>query len=625
MGLYLAAGSLRDAIDRLSLSASQSKLADYLIFKRALKLSQNDAVARGNAESVIKVVTGLKSPPYARAVDEFALRTPPDTITDDTSNPYYIPFGSRRDKALGYRSPKFPSNGSSDTVARWQSQSPRPLTLVENSSPKAYTFTELSERDLREFFIVNQAPDNFSGEMARIEDTAVWWFRFTDLTARFGEAPTTRALIEAFVDDLHLSPVEEKALFLGLSETRANETLTFAQGIADPREYLPTAPNTRETRSDGRLGPSSVQGPAGSSRPHPAYLLSYLQRRGFVFEPWQIAAFVTAVRTKPFVLLAGISGTGKTKLPRLVAEATGAECSLVPVRPDWTDSSELLGYERIDGSFQPGSMVRFARKAQENPHRQFFFVLDEMNIARVEYYMAEVLSQMEERREQPDGSVSSDPLLAYLGDARSAGPWSDVRLTGNLCIVGSVNMDETTHGFSRKVLDRAFVIEFSSVDLTAVGEPSSEEVANETWQASDWAVRSTMLAHHPQRGVRAVEEIIGTLVTVNEALALGQLQFGYRVRDEITMFCLEAQECLDLFTTSDQGTVDPLDLAVAMKVLPRIQGGGATTGRVLDALYSWAAPTARQGESAPGFPFCAERLSLMRTRLKDLGFASYWL
>jgi 5-methylcytosine-specific restriction protein B len=95
-------------------------------------------------------------------------------------------------------------------------------------------------------------------------------------------------------------------------------------------------------------------------------LCAYIKQRGFTFEPWQIAAYVTAVRTKPFVILAGVSGTGKSKLPQLVAEATGGSAELVPVRPNWTDSSDVLGYEDLQGVFRAGPLLRLAGTAEND-------------------------------------------------------------------------------------------------------------------------------------------------------------------------------------------------------------------------------------------------------------------
>ncbi|MFM8218327.1 MAG: hypothetical protein ACKOJF_05330, partial [Planctomycetaceae bacterium] len=93
-------------------------------------------------------------------------------------------------------------------------------------------------------------------------------------------------------------------------------------------------------------------------------LVARIDAQGFVFEPWQVAAYVTAVRTKPFVILAGVSGTGKSKLPALVAEATGAAPPRrIAVRPDWTDSSDVMGYVDLQDRFRPGLVLRSLREA----------------------------------------------------------------------------------------------------------------------------------------------------------------------------------------------------------------------------------------------------------------------
>ena len=93
-------------------------------------------------------------------------------------------------------------------------------------------------------------------------------------------------------------------------------------------------------------------------------LLDAVEARGFIYEPWQVAAYVTALRTKPFVILAGVTGTGKSKLPALVEDATGGTARLIPVRPDWTDPADVLGYTDLQGRFRPGSVLRAAREAK---------------------------------------------------------------------------------------------------------------------------------------------------------------------------------------------------------------------------------------------------------------------
>jgi hypothetical protein len=384
--------------------------------------------------------------------------------------------------------------------------------------------------------------------------------------------------------------------------------IEFSEAPADPGAYLPQPAG----------GTPPPIGAAGTLQAAVDGVVKYIAGRGFNFQTWQVAAFVTAVRTKPFVILAGISGTGKTKLPQLVAEATGAECRIVPVRPDWTDSSDLLGYERLDGNFSPGHLLQLCRTAAECPDRQYFFVLDEMNIARVEYYFAEVLSAIETRTVQ-GGVAVSVPL-----SPRAPQPWEVVRLPANVCIVGTVNMDETTHGFSRKVLDRAFVIELADIDLSLIQEIDAN-VAPAPWPITNWRLRFPRLADVPNVDQDAqVVASVTALTAVNEVLEQGQLQVGYRVRDEVALFCVNASDCADSFVDADATVVSPLDLCFTMKVLPRVQGGGALVRQVLEGMKAWAAPDP-DAAAKTAFAQTLKRVDLMLTRLAETGFTSYWM
>jgi len=143
-------------------------------------------------------------------------------------------------------------------------------------------------------------------------------------------------------------------------------------------------------------------------------LIEHIASQGFIFEPWQIATYVTALRTKPFVILAGVSGTGKSKLPALISQATGGNCHLIPVRPDWTDSSDVLGYCDLQGQFKPGALLRIVREAANNPDKHYVCILDEMNLARVEHYFAEVLSQVENRHPDSTGKFLAGRLYVRI-------------------------------------------------------------------------------------------------------------------------------------------------------------------------------------------------------------------
>jgi hypothetical protein len=375
---------------------------------------------------------------------------------------------------------------------------------------------------------------------------------------------------------------------------------------------------------------------------------AYINDRGFVYEPWQIAQYITAIRTKPFVILAGITGTGKSKLPALIAEATGGESKLVPVRPDWTDSADVLGYTDLQGTFRPGPVLEIAHDAAANTDQFSTCIIDEMNLARVEQYFAEVLSRIEDRHLLANGGYSTAPLLGQTLNEADA-EWGEVVLPANLAIVGTVNMDESTHGFSRKVLDRAFTIELSEINLelwNTAGVRSNRTAS--TWPVKSWYPLSIQLSELVAPTAEQLEEINRTIVelqTVNDLLSPAQLQVGYRTRDEVAFFLLHAQQISAAFVDREGRAVDPLDLALQMKILPRIVGGSNAIRRCVFSLLGWAITgNAAEAEeeinsrleawetsgrpsslNESKYPRLAARLCLMWQRLEADGYTSYWL
>lgn len=310
----------------------------------------------------------------------------------------------------------------------------------------------------------------------------------------------------------------------------------------------------------------------------------------FIFSDEQIRLLHAALHSadgKRFVLLAGLSGTGKTSIARAYAQAyceasklpPNAHYAQVSVWPDWTDPSGLLGFVNPLASppdYHRTEALRLLIAANSNPDKPYFLCLDEMNLARVEHYFAPFLSAMEGRRTElaiHAGDVEIDEVPPRM-------PWPE-----NLFIFGTVNMDETTHPFSDKVLDRAFTFEFWDIDLDAW----KEKVVK-----GDDAV--------------AFDIIFKVLQSLYKALEPARRHFGYRTCDEVLRFCT-APAGLELLSA--------LDAAVLTKILPKLRGdaGGALPTALQNALG--ICKEAKLLRSA-------QKIQQMQDSLKALGIVRFW-
>lgn len=312
----------------------------------------------------------------------------------------------------------------------------------------------------------------------------------------------------------------------------------------------------------------------------------YIKLSGFKYHFEEIANFYLCLRAKPFVILAGISGTGKTQLPRKFGESLGFDMEeqiiQVPVRPDWTDGSELLGYTSLDNIFSPKDLTLAIQKAILNPYKPYFFILDEMNLARVEHYFSDYLSIIETRRRDEKNNIITDKILReeMLVGATNSGIFKNLRLPQNLYLIGTVNMDETTHSFSRKVLDRANSIEMNDIDLNWMeGDKKNIEklqnISNDIFYAT-FVSSIDILKEHKE----SIKSEIKMLIDVNHILEKADLHFAYRVRDEVAFY---------LLLNKEHKLIDDevaFDFQLVQKVLPRIHGSSERVQKVLiELLY----------------------------------------
>lgn len=376
-----------------------------------------------------------------------------------------------------------------------------------------------------------------------------------------------------------------------------------------------------------------------------ATIKSFIASKGFMYPDHWIENFFLSLKAKPFVILAGVSGTGKTKLVKLFAEAVGAtskngQFMLIPVRPDWSDPSDLLGYKDLSGAFRPGKLTEVLVEASKvsNQHKPYFICLDEMNLARVEHYFSDFLSVLE-TQEWGNDRIITTPLIHR--DSLQSEPdkqlYGDLHLPDNVYIIGTVNMDETTHPFSKKVLDRANTIEFNYIDL---GQYPSGDLVGTSERAAvppNSLLRSEYLqlvdVYHAYK--QLTEETTELLVRINGILEQIHSHVGFRIRDAVCFYMIYNER----FALLSKETA--FDMQLLQKILPRIQGSSSSVKKALLQLMQVAQdrglPISEYMEDASKlylsmetlvaakYPQSARKIAFMLRRLEEDGFTSYWL
>lgn len=377
--------------------------------------------------------------------------------------------------------------------------------------------------------------------------------------------------------------------------------------------------------------------------------------------------YITAIKSKPFLLLAGISGTGKSRIVRELARACWEEGTeeykahkpknfeMVQVKPNWHDSSELIGYvSRVSGKpeFIAGDFLKFVAKAWENLDVPHFLCLDEMNLAPVEQYFAEYLSVVESRKCTEDGTIMTDSILKpeYKIDNDTGekiyAEWYDnlvkdllrdcsieklhalttqfkedgISIPQNLIVVGTVNMDETTFSFSRKVLDRAMTIEMNEVDLKGGLEKRHEQIGK---------LSKAELIGMAVEGVdvyKSKEEVCDKVITylqkINDKLEGTPFKVAYRTRNEFLLYVVNNLPYKQEGKSEDFVIQRALDEITSMKVLSRIEGDETKVSRTflnsLEEVIKTALPEISIENSVS-----LKKLTEMKKRLES-GYTSFW-
>lgn len=337
--------------------------------------------------------------------------------------------------------------------------------------------------------------------------------------------------------------------------------------------------------------------------------------------------YIKSLLTKPFVILTGNSGTGKTRIAKHFSQYLervidgNRNWLIVPVGADWTDNTKLLGfYNPLEERYVSTPILDFILQAMKNPSLPYFLILDEMNLSHVERYFSDFLSAMESGEEIPLYKLSE--IKANSVEDNMVIP-EKIRLPKNLFVTGTVNIDETTYMFSPKVLDRSNVVEFKPqkkdvLELILVGS----EAKNIVSAGAGIAEGFMDLANIIRTGTCNVEESKLELVkdflnSLYDILQESRFEFAYRTVKEIRQYFAASFE----LQKKDFDIDKTMDEQIVQKILPKIYGDKKQIGVLLDTIKEKCQVGIK--DKSQNMTLSLEKIDEMKKRLDKYQYASF--
>jgi len=342
---------------------------------------------------------------------------------------------------------------------------------------------------------------------------------------------------------------------------------------------------------------------------------------GFRSPPTFAGRLLAAMSTKPFTILTGLSGSGKTLSALLFAKwitADAGQMAVISVGADWTSNENLLGYPDAlkEKSYRKpdNGALELVLKAKADSSNPYFLILDEMNLSHVERYFSDFLSAMESREAinlHDDTGTEWDGIPAKL------------KIPKNLFVIGTVNVDETTYMFSPKVLDRANVIEFriAAAEMTAFLEnPAKPNLDTLAGKGAKYAKAFAALAkrENAELGSEIREEVSEVLMEFFPDLKEAGAEFGYRTAHEICRFV----HFHNKLTGEDWQFAPAMDAAIMQKLLPKLHGARRKLEPVLEKLEKLCKSGGNETNEIR-YPSSLEKIQRMLKRLREHGFTSF--
>lgn len=361
------------------------------------------------------------------------------------------------------------------------------------------------------------------------------------------------------------------------------------------------------------------------------------KEKGLIYTKFQIQNFLSLLMTHDIIVLSGLSGSGKTQIIKSFAEALGGVAKIIPVKPNWTSSDDLLGYYNpIQSSFLPTPFTEAIAEARQNPNQLYFICLDEMNLARAEYYFADFLSKLEEREETPEVDLYAkheedlflsefSTLLSLFENAlkdKNITSWQDflsddgarnrffellgsmeqetmlkihskmkrrlidilkfpatMKIPSNIRFIGAINVDETTNYFSPKILDRVHIVKFENPLLFESAVASNLDDYEYDKELKPIYINPASLGARqslPKLNEAGSEKLVSILKEINKKYLLNlSIDFGVRsIRQAINYANCLKKTCTD----GDENSFElVLNTIINQKILPRFVLDGNET------------------------------------------------
>ena len=356
-------------------------------------------------------------------------------------------------------------------------------------------------------------------------------------------------------------------------------------------------------------------------------IVQSLLSTGLIYSETLIKRLAYSLMAKPFVILSGLAGSGKTQLAlafaKCLSENIEEQVCTVSIGADWTNREPLLGYPNAlkenEYVLPESGVLQLLMRANKNPNKPYFLILDEMNLSVVERYFADFLSAMEsgESIKLWDGNESEEDENKYVP--------AKIQLSKNVFIIGTINVDETTYMFSPKVLDRANVIEFK------IAPDEMEQYLNETKDIhleNAYSACADMAADFVNKAESQIQidnaDEKSVLLSFFTELKKVNAEFGYRTVNEISRYLHFAGE------DKGMGTDEAIDTAILQKLLPKLHGSRKKLVPVLTSLWKLCLKDGISKEIDAEFnatdfkyPESAEKIQRMYHAVVDNGFTSF--